>query len=148
MGTWGTGPFDNDAAADFAGALDDAGPERRVAMVRDVLVRTIEARGWLADADAAVAAAALVAAQCPGGEPVDTVYGPEQPMPAFPEDLRKPADEALARTATDPCGPAPNWVEAEYAEQWQAVLVRLRAVLVPPPTTSASDAARPARRAR
>ncbi len=54
-------------------------------------------------------------------------------MPAFPDDLRKLADEALARTATDPCGPAPDWVDAEDAEQWQAVLARLRAVLVPPP---------------
>ncbi|MGA5550821.1 DUF4259 domain-containing protein [Streptomyces pseudogriseolus] len=143
MGTWGTGPFDNDAAADFAGALDAAGPERRVAMVRDVLVRTTEAGGRLDDADEAVAAAALVAAQCPGGEPVDTAYGPEQPMPAFPDDLRKPADEALARTATDPCGPAPDWVDAEDAEQWQAVLARLRAVLVPP-AISASDDERPA----
>ncbi|MGA5521798.1 DUF4259 domain-containing protein [Streptomyces pseudogriseolus] len=144
MGTWGTGPFDNDAAADFAGALDAAGPERRVAVVRDVLVRTTEAGGRLDDADEAVAAAALVAAQCPGGEPVDTAYGPEQPMPAFPDDLRKLADEALARTATDPCGPAPDWVDAEDAEQWQAVLARLRAVLVPPPAISASDDERPA----
>ncbi|MEV3957011.1 DUF4259 domain-containing protein [Streptomyces albogriseolus] len=95
MGTWGIGPFDNDAAADFAAGLDEAGPERRVAMIRDVLVRTIDATGWLADADEAVAAAALVAARCPGGEPVD------------PDD----------------------------AQQWQASLARLRAVLVPPPPT-------------
>ena len=29
MGTWGTGPFDNDTAADFAGDLDDAPPGER-----------------------------------------------------------------------------------------------------------------------
>ncbi len=95
MGTWGTGPFDNDAAADFAAGLDEAEPERRVAMVRDVLVRTFDARGLLTDADEAVAAAALVAAQCPGGAPVDPDDGPQEPMPAFPDSygssLAKPS---------------------------------------------------------
>ncbi|MEV5927762.1 DUF4259 domain-containing protein [Streptomyces cellulosae] len=38
MGTWGTGPFDNDAAADFAVGLDEAEPARRVEMVCAVLV--------------------------------------------------------------------------------------------------------------
>ncbi|MGC5234752.1 DUF4259 domain-containing protein [Streptomyces albogriseolus] len=135
MGTWGIGPFDNDAAADFAAGLDEAEPERRVEMVRDVLVRTVDATGWLADADEAVAAAALVAAQCPGGEPVDPDDGPQEPMPAFPDQLRKLAGEALARIATDPCGPAPNWVDPDDAKQWQASLARLRAMLVPPPPT-------------
>src|SRR5262245_13461015 len=70
MGTWDTGPFDNDTAADFANALDDAEPEAREALIRGVLVRTIDATGYLAEADEAVAAAALIAAQCPGGDPV------------------------------------------------------------------------------
>ncbi|MEV5043730.1 DUF4259 domain-containing protein [Streptomyces griseoincarnatus] len=145
MGTWGTGPFDNDAAADFAVGLDEAEPERRVAMVRDVLVRTIDARDLLTDADEAVAAAALVAAQCPGGAPVDPDDGPQEPMPAFPDQLRKLAHEALARTAADPCVPAPNWVDPDDAKQWQVLLTRLRAVLVPPPpTVPLPDVERPA----
>ena len=41
MGTWGTGPFDNDGAADFAGDLDEAPPAEREALVRGVLARTI-----------------------------------------------------------------------------------------------------------
>ncbi|NEC53901.1 DUF4259 domain-containing protein [Actinospica acidiphila] len=143
MGTWGTGPFDNDAAADFAVGLDEAGPARRVEMVREVLVRTVDATGRLADADEAVAAAALFAAQCPEGEPVDPEDGPRTPMPAFPEPLRRLAHEALARIATDPAGPAPNWVDPDDAEQWQALLTRLRAVLVPPPST-VLDVDRPA----
>ncbi len=95
IGTWGTGPFDNDAAADFAAGLDEAEPERRVTMVRDVLVRTIDARDLLTDADEAVAAAALVAAQCPGGEPVDPTTGRRNPCPRFPtsygSSLTKPS---------------------------------------------------------
>ncbi|WP_372450460.1 DUF4259 domain-containing protein [Streptomyces tagetis] len=38
-----TGPFHNDTAADFANALDDAEPEAREALIRDVLIRTIDA---------------------------------------------------------------------------------------------------------
>ena len=66
MGTWGTGPFDNDTAADFAGDLDDAPPGEREALVRGVLARTVRATGYLDEAQEAVAAAALIAAQCPG----------------------------------------------------------------------------------
>ena len=97
MGTWGTGPFDNDTAADFAGDLDDAPPGEREALVRGVLARTVSAAGYLDEAQEAVAAAALIAAQCPGGRPVETVYGPEQPLPVFPEDLRELAARALDR---------------------------------------------------
>ncbi|MFD7602088.1 DUF4259 domain-containing protein [Streptomyces mirabilis] len=43
MGTWGTGPFGNDTAADFANALDDAEPEACETLIRGVLIRTIDA---------------------------------------------------------------------------------------------------------
>ncbi|MDI2130528.1 DUF4259 domain-containing protein [Yinghuangia seranimata] len=73
MGTWGTGPFDNDTAADFAATLDEARPEERASIVRGVLTRTVTANGYPAEADEAIAAAALIAAQCPGGQPVDPI---------------------------------------------------------------------------
>ncbi|MET7980544.1 DUF4259 domain-containing protein [Streptomyces mirabilis] len=68
MGTWDTGPFDNDTAADFAIALDRASLEEREVLIRGVLVRTVNATGYLTEAEEAIAAAALIAAQCPGGE--------------------------------------------------------------------------------
>jgi hypothetical protein len=132
MGTWDTGPFDNDSAADFAGDLDDAKPEDREALIRGVLTRTVDATGWLTEGEEAVAAAALIAAQCPGGEPIDTPYGPEEPMPAFPDDLRTLADKVLARIISDQAGAASNWVDPEDWKQWRANLNRLRAVLAPP----------------
>ncbi|MDQ0766707.1 hypothetical protein QF027_009342 [Streptomyces canus] len=132
MGTWDTGPFDNDAAADFADDLDDAGPEEREALIRGVLTRTVDATGWLTEGDEAVAAAALIAAQCPGGEPIDTPYGPEEPMPAFSDDLRTLAGKALARILSDEAGSASNWVDPEDWKQWRANLNRLRTVLAPP----------------
>ena len=74
MGTWGTGPFDNDTAADFAGDLDDAPPGERERLSGQVLLScTVSAAGYLDEAQEAVAAAALIAAQCPGGRPVETV---------------------------------------------------------------------------
>ena len=97
MGTWGIGPFDNDTAADFAGDLDNALPGEPEALVRGVLTRTVKATGYLDEAQEAVAAAALIAAQCPSGRPVETVYGPEQPLPVFPDDLRELAARALDR---------------------------------------------------
>lgn len=40
MGTWGTGPFDNDSAADFAGGIQDcSGPDAR----HDLLLATLRA---------------------------------------------------------------------------------------------------------
>ncbi|MFF3660457.1 DUF4259 domain-containing protein [Streptomyces olivochromogenes] len=137
MGTWDTGAFDNDTAADFANALDDAEPEAREALIRGVIIRTIDATGYLAEAQEAVAAAALIAAQCPEGEPVDTLYSPETPMPVLPTDLRALADEALARIAGDEAGPASNWVDQEDRKQWRAVLARLRVVLAPQPPSFA-----------
>ncbi|MFF9055669.1 DUF4259 domain-containing protein [Streptomyces erythrochromogenes] len=136
MGTWGTGPFDNDTAADFADALDDAEPGAREALVRGVLVRTIDATGYLWEADEAVAAAALVAVQCPGGVALGTPCGPKASMPPFSADLRALADEALSRIADneDADGPASNWFDPADEKQWRATLARLRAVLYPPPS--------------
>ncbi|MHA5051101.1 DUF4259 domain-containing protein [Streptomyces sp. SD15] len=140
MGTWDTGPFDNDTAADFANALDDAEPKERETLIRGVLTRTVDATGYLTEAEEAVAAAALIAGQCPGGEPVDTPYGPETPMPVFPTDLRTLADEALARIVSDEAGSASNWVDPEGWKQWRAMLNRLRAVLAPlPPSIALFD---------
>ncbi|MET9118914.1 DUF4259 domain-containing protein [Streptomyces longwoodensis] len=109
-------------APPLLGGLDDGG---------------VDATGYLTEAEEAVAAAALIAAQCPGGEPVDMSYGPETPMPVFPSDLRALADEALSRIVSDEDGPASNWVDPEGWKQWRAMLTRLRATLAPPPPSIA-----------
>jgi hypothetical protein len=73
MGTWDAGPFGNDDAADFAGELDDAPAHTRIEMIGAVLERVAnpaEDDPRLSDAPRAVAAAALIAAQCPGGYPL------------------------------------------------------------------------------
>ncbi|MFB6879073.1 DUF4259 domain-containing protein [Streptomyces sp. NPDC056323] len=69
MGTWDIGPFENDMAADFAYTLDETTQDKREERVRATLIRTIQALDHLKSPEGAeaVAAAALIAAQCPGG---------------------------------------------------------------------------------
>lgn len=79
MGAWGTGAFDNDDAADFAGDLNDADPGERPGLIREALEAAADNDDYLAasTASAAIAAAAVVASQQPDGPEVDSVYGPE-----------------------------------------------------------------------
>lgn len=103
MGTWDVGPFDNDTAADFCGDLDEAAAGEREGIVRGALTRVIDTVDYLEapESEVAVAAAALVAAQCPGGEPADPVYGPEEFLPDL-SGLRDLARQALDRVMTEP----------------------------------------------
>lgn len=133
MGTWGTGPFDNDTAADFSITLDEARPEERESIIRGVLTRTTTSHDYLLEAESAIAAAALIAAQCPGGQPVDPICGPNEPLPAFAVELRSLAREALERIADDETGLASYWVTAADARTWLTGLRDLGNVLVPPP---------------
>lgn len=85
MGTWATGPFDNDSAADFAGDLRDcSGPEAR----HDLLLTTLTAGtsaletaqldneySWGYELEHAIAAAAFVADEYTGRKVfTDTSY--------------------------------------------------------------------------
>ncbi|MFC1402236.1 MULTISPECIES: DUF4259 domain-containing protein [Streptacidiphilus] len=135
MGTWDVGPFDNDTAADFAGDLDDAAENEREAMIRHALTSAVDTPGYL-DSDVAVhavAAAALVAAQCPGGQPVTTAYGPDKPLPHLATDLRTLAVQALDRVQTPPSELLELWEESVVPGPWHATINRLRAPLLPPP---------------
>ncbi|MEU6024271.1 DUF4259 domain-containing protein [Micromonospora sp. NPDC048871] len=103
MGTWDSGPFDNDTAADWCGALDDADVAKRPMMVREALSRAAGEEGYL-DADvacAAIAAAAIVAAQQPGGPAITSSYAPDFLLDGgrldLPDDLAPLAARTLDR---------------------------------------------------
>ncbi|MFD7300862.1 DUF4259 domain-containing protein [Streptomyces pharetrae] len=149
MGTWDIGPFDNDTAADFAGDLDEAAVEDRESMIRGVLERAADRAGFLdaPDAERAVAAAALVAAQHPDGEPVCANYGPSEPLPRFPADLRTLAIDALDQVVSELSELAELWGDAENGPKWRQDITRLRDVLDPRPrdrTKPSSISDRPA----
>ncbi|MFC7219469.1 DUF4259 domain-containing protein [Streptomyces polyrhachis] len=133
MGTWDVGPFDNDTAADFCGDLDEAAAGEREGLVRGMLIRVVDTAGYLEahHSDKAVAAAALVAAQCPGGERADPVYGPKEPLPDL-AGLRGLALQALDRVMTEPSELMDLWAGSDGAP-WRANIRRLQNVLLPPP---------------
>ncbi|MBF6331144.1 DUF4259 domain-containing protein [Nocardia transvalensis] len=79
MGTWDTGPFDNDTAADWSYELQDADPAERPGVIRHALTAAAEETGYLDSATAceAIAAAAIVASTVPGGQPITSAYAPD-----------------------------------------------------------------------
>ncbi|BAJ27561.1 MULTISPECIES: DUF4259 domain-containing protein [Kitasatospora] len=134
MGAWDTGHFDNDTAADFSGTLDDTAPEERAALLRETLAEAaaVAADDYL-DSDVActaLAAAALVASHCPGGTPVTTAYGPQQPLPPL-ADLRPLAFAAVERVLAEESELAELWDETELSADWRAAVTALRTTLLP-----------------
>ncbi|MFF2745768.1 DUF4259 domain-containing protein [Kitasatospora sp. NPDC058048] len=131
MGTWDIGHFDNDSAADFGGGLDDAAPGEREALLRSALLCAVGAEEFLDSDEAveAVAAAALVAAQCPGGAAVTTAYGPKEPIPPLAAELRPLAVAALDRAVAEESELAELWDETESGPAWREGIRELRAVL-------------------
>lgn len=131
MGAWGMGPFDNDMAADFAADLDELSESDRVVAIQEALTEAAGATDYL-DADAgsiAVAAAALVAAQCPNGESVDSVYGPKESIPPLSDDLQTLAGEALTRVLADDSELAELWDESDDTAAWTELINRLGKIL-------------------
>ncbi|MEV6374767.1 DUF4259 domain-containing protein [Micromonospora musae] len=116
MGTWDSGPFDNDTAADWCGDLDDADVTKRPAMVCEALSRAAGEDGYL-DADVAceaIAAAAIVAAQRPGGQRTTSPYAPDFLRDGdrldLPDDLAALAAGALDRIMA---------ADSEWRDLWQ-----------------------------
>ncbi|MEV7122198.1 DUF4259 domain-containing protein [Kitasatospora griseola] len=131
MGTWDIGPFENDMAADFADALDEVAEDEREALVRTTLIRTVQTQDYLESPEGAeaVAAAALIAAQCPGGEPISSSYGPDEALPVFAADLRPLAVEALDRVVAEASELADLWDETLAGPKWRQTVGCIRAVL-------------------
>ncbi|MFB8239145.1 DUF4259 domain-containing protein [Kitasatospora purpeofusca] len=141
MGTWDIGHFDNDTAADFCAGLDKTAAAEREGVVRRVLTLAADtaAEEYLDfdEAVEAVAAAALVASQCPGGEPVTSAYGPDEPLPVFAVDLRPLAVTALDRVVAEESELAELWDEGGDGPAWRRAVQELRDVLAPAPGPAA-----------
>ncbi len=90
------------------------------------------------DAPRAVAAAALIAAQRPGGEPVCTNYGPSTPMPQFPDYLTPLAVDSLDRIVAT-SWLADHWTDAASGLAWRRTINGIRRVLQPPQAESLFD---------
>jgi len=117
VGTWDVGPFDNDKAADWCGDLDDAAPEQRVQLIRDALTEVADhGDDYLHStlAEVAIAAAAIVASQLPGGDPITSPYAPDFLRDGgsvnMPEDIANLGLRALDRVVGD---------NSEWRELWE-----------------------------
>ena len=141
MGTWDVGPFDNDTAADWCGDLHDAAPARRAGLLRSAFTAVLENTGddgednYL-DSDLAVeaiAAAAVVASQLPGGAPVTSSYAPDFLLEGgridVPGDVPALAVRALDRVVAEKSEWLALWEESDAGGQAVAVVRQLRTVI-------------------
>jgi hypothetical protein len=136
MGAWGTGPFDNDDAADFAGDLDDAAPEDRPQLIRDALLAAADNDDYLESPEAwvAIAATAVVASQQHAGPGVDPVYGPDFLVDGGTIDLPAVFVELSLRAIVRVVGEQSEWrelwEEADALNEAVAALEPIRAALI------------------
>jgi hypothetical protein len=118
VGVWDSGPFDNDIAADWCATFDEADDATRIEMIEESLTAAADETGYLNGdlAYEAIAAAAVVASQLPGGPPVASAYGPdfltEGGTLAIPPQLPALARRALDRVIAD---------DSEWRELWDEV---------------------------
>ncbi|MEU2874142.1 DUF4259 domain-containing protein [Streptomyces olivoreticuli] len=125
MGTWGTGPFDSDMAADFVDGLAGMSPEQVIEAMTRAFQRVVGSGSRVDGGDGAeaVAAATLVAGQIPGSEVViDPDDGPSEPLPVLPLPLRPEAGRALRRVLQEGSELAAGWVESTDAEEWRTTV--------------------------
>ncbi|WP_194813725.1 DUF4259 domain-containing protein [Nocardia sp. XZ_19_385] len=135
MGTWGTGAFDNDMAADWAGDLQDAAPVDRPRLLRAALQAAVDNHHYLEhdEACAAIAAAAIVAALVPDGPPVAASYTPnffiEGGALELPDDTTELAVRALDRVFGEESEWHELWDEAGSLDEALLALAPIRAAL-------------------
>jgi hypothetical protein len=132
MGAWGTGPFENDDAADWAYELEEAAD---LSPVRQALSATLDTDGYLEvpEGACAVAAAAVVAATFDGdvrGFPEQVVeWIVDHPDAAGREDARLAVD-ALERVTSEESELRQLPVEGGGGAAWVRAMETLRVRLV------------------
>jgi hypothetical protein len=129
MGSWGSGPFDNDDAADWAWSLEDSADD---AVLRAALRGGADTvKPDASTSQVAIAAVAVVAAARSGGadqlpEEVAAWLDAHRDLPW--SDLAELARAALANVAKD-SELLDLWAESDDAETWRADLEELRSRL-------------------
>jgi hypothetical protein len=145
MGTWDSGPFDNDTAADWCGDLHDANPEDRAGMVRQALLGAVESADYLDASEGceAVAAIAIVGAERCGGPPVTSAYAPDFLLAGgrigLSDDLVPLALRTLDRVLGKDSELWQLWGEADGGRSLLAEIEPLRAALARGPLTEESS---------
>lgn len=129
MGTWATGPFDNDEAMDFVGDLAEAPDWRTVVQMLDHVTRQA---GYLEapEGEIAVAAAAIVAASV-GAVTIlpDSHRDLKAALGAAPEGAVGLARSALARVVAPASELDELWQEGDDHDAWLTQIAALQTTL-------------------
>ncbi len=132
MGTWGTGPFDDDMASDWVWELQEA-DDWGVVMTALRGAADVDAEGYLEAPDGQIAwaaAAVVAAADEPAVTVPETVSGwLERHREGRPPEARPLASTALGRVLADQSELAELWQEAGDEEEWRGNVQRLSALL-------------------
>jgi hypothetical protein len=151
MGTWGMDPFSNDAAADLLSALEDLEDDEPAAALEQLRLALIGTAGNDAylevdDGQAAVAAAAILAAQRPGGPRLDPSLMPASLAAGggfdVPDELARLALVALDRVVGERSELRSLWKEGGGLEEFLGTLAPLRAALAAGRPADTAPAAR------
>lgn len=127
MSAWGTGPFENDSAGDFARAVLDGGS---LAVIEDALDHVLEADDEDLEAPAAeeAIAAAAILARLKDGAPlaanIEAWIAQEQPA-ASPQ-LAAKARDALRRVMTAPSELLELWQDSDDFAAFETGIAALR----------------------
>ncbi|MFJ6661873.1 DUF4259 domain-containing protein [Streptomyces sp. NPDC091377] len=128
MGTWGTGPFDSDLAADLVDGLEGLAPQQVINVLEQAFQRVANAGTRVDSGDGveAVAAAALVASTIANSQIVmDPEDGPEEPLPELPASIRAMARKALHRVLQEGSELTTGWVDSADADRWRQELQQI-----------------------
>jgi Domain of unknown function (DUF4259) len=134
MGTWGTGPFDSDAAEDLVDRLEELSAAQRAEQLRAVFQRAVDSYDAELLAGEVLAAAAVIAANLPSG----TSLPWKEEYPGISEWLMKPIPLDLSSLAIQALNASlpingqfwRSWVDRGEREESEAVVTRLSAVLM------------------
>jgi hypothetical protein len=115
--------------------LDDAPADQREAIIRRTLTAILDNEGYLdcSVAEKAIAAAAVIGSQRPGGRRIRTPYGPDFPVNGGTLDLPAGLDglavRALDRILGDQSEWRSLWEESGHYPRARAELLAIRTVL-------------------
>ncbi|MDI2129794.1 DUF4259 domain-containing protein [Yinghuangia seranimata] len=130
--SWGAGAYDNESAQSIVSQLGYFGQAARIDAVRVLLDDVLEDPDCVLDTSGAeaVAAAAMVAGRCAGGERYVPDFGPTGGgLPDFPRELYVRAAQALDVVLGPGSDLARDWALADGGGAWRREVVRMRDLL-------------------
>jgi hypothetical protein len=137
MGSWGTGPFENDGAGDWLNRFEDCDPRDRIAFMANLFSNVADDCSYIQadEGESVVAAAAIAALNLPGGPSMTMVARPvhlddDEVQVHVSDELRQLALRAVDRVGAENSELTDLW---EGDELYLATLAQIRRVLAEAP---------------